>query len=230
VRRVVVVDDDEVSRRGLGAVLGDHPDIDVVAEIDHDDAAAGGIALWDGIDMAVVDAADERRKDDAFPGVGVVTAIRRHRSRHQTIVVIRTGHFLDDALRLRMREAGADFFYHRSELQNASLLHQLVLHPEAARRGIPAPADTDLLARLGVGSASQVNAGVAFLRRFGPGPANASPRSRQWLAFRRDFNQQARLAAVNADGTGPERDQLHPSMRQVQRFWEWATRPKPPRS
>ncbi len=223
-RRVAVVDDDEVSRRGLGAVLDEHPEIEVVAAAGHAEAIAAGDELWADVDVAIVDAADEEHRGDQFPGVAVVERIRKCRTAPLPTVVIRTGHFLDDALRVRMREAGADFFFHRTELQRAAAVHAVVLRPEDARAGVPAPLDAEALFRLGISNRSRVNAGVAFLERHGMGPIGASPRSRRWTAFRRDFSEQARIAPVNADGTLPTLERAVPSLPQIQRFMDWATR------
>jgi CheY-like chemotaxis protein len=223
--RVVIVDDDEVSRRGLAGLLADHPNIEIVGALTHESATAWSTE-WDQVDVAIVDAADERRGDDHFPGVAVVQALRRCRQPEETVVIVVTGHFFDDALRRRMREAAADFFYHRSELQSAEALYAAVLNPEKARVGVPDPEDPEVMFRHGVVDATRVNEAVAFLRREGPGPAEAGPRSRRWLAYRRSFNDAARLNPVNADGTVPDREQHDPSLPQIQRFWEWATRSK----
>jgi hypothetical protein len=72
--------------------------------------------------VVVVDAADERREDDQFPGVGVIEQIRKTPSSTETTILVLTGHYFHPALRRRMREAQADFFYHRSELQSAAAL------------------------------------------------------------------------------------------------------------
>lgn len=54
-----------------------------------------------------------------------------------------------------------------------------------------------------------------------------SRRSRAWLRYRAMFNEVARLNPVNADSTVPERDQHDPSLPQIERFLQWATRAKP---
>jgi hypothetical protein len=74
--------------------------------MDHDQALAS--AGWWEVDVVVVDAADDRRDDDHFPGVEVVEIVRRHRSVHLTTIIVITGHFFDDAVRTRIREAKAD--------------------------------------------------------------------------------------------------------------------------
>jgi hypothetical protein len=44
------------------------------------------------------------------------------------------------------------------------------------------------------------------------------------------FNRVARLNPVNADGTIPDRDQDEPSLPQIERFLEWASKSKMRRS
>jgi CheY-like chemotaxis protein len=148
--RVAVVDDDDVSRRGLVELLGEQPDVHVVAALTHLEAVTW-TQRWDVVDVAIVDACDERRSDDQFPGVSVVEGIRARRSRDETRVIVRTGQFFDDAVRRRMREADADYFFHRSELQDVSALRAVVLHPERFRSGVPDVADPSGMLRLGVG-------------------------------------------------------------------------------
>lgn len=53
------------------------------------------------------------------------------------------------------------------------------------------------------------------------------PRSRKWLRLRQEFNEEARLNPVTADGRIPDRPQALPSLPQIARFLEWATRTKP---
>ncbi|MEU7857376.1 hypothetical protein [Nonomuraea sp. NPDC049141] len=224
-KRVVVVDDDDISRTGIVAILSGTPGVEVVAGLDHR-AAAGW--SYEGVDVVLVDAADERRPDDHFPGVAVVEAVRRVRSRRQTTVIVLTGHFLDGAVRRRMREARADYFYHRSQLGDAARLRAAVLSPSGT---VPGPADPEEEIRLGLSAASRVNAAVAHAlaehlpERLGE---RASPRSRAWIRLRERFNRQARLAAMTSDGRAPDRAQSLPSLPQIARFLTWATRVKTP--
>ena len=227
-KRVVVVDDDDISRRGLAELLADRPELEVVGSFVHDDALEWD-AEWDGVDIALVDAADSRRDDDHFPGVAVVDHIRRRRSREQTIVIVLTGHFFDDAVRRRMREAQADFFYHRSELQESADLYQAILHPDLASPGVPEVQNPEAQFRLGVVPSSRINDAVRYSRATGLeatlGDRNGG-RSRSWSRLRTSFNDVAHLNPVNADGTPPDRDQRDPSLTQIERFLNWATRAK----
>ena len=225
--RVVVVDDDDISRRGLTEILADQAGIEIAAALDHREATAWS-TQWADIDVAVVDAADERRRGDQFPGVAVVEAIRRYRSPGETTVVVITGHFFDDAVRRRMREAQADYFYHRSEVADAEALIAAVLHPEQTRRRVPAETDREVLHRLGVNSATRVNQAVSYASEFGGATGLSSGRTSRRAAdrLRAAFNATARLQPVNQDGTPPERAQDHPSLPQIQRFLDWATKAK----
>jgi CheY-like chemotaxis protein len=227
-KRVVIVDDDDISRRGLAELLADRPELEVAGSFVHDEALEWE-SEWDSIDIAIVDAADSRRDDDHFPGVGVVDHIRRRRSREETMVIVLTGHFFDDAVRRRMREAQADFFYHRSELQESADLYQAILHPDEARSGVPDGMDPEAEFRLGVVPRTQINDAVRLSRSMGFEAKLASrggDRSRSWSRLRSSFNDVAHLNPVNADGTSPERHQHDPSLTQIERFLSWATRVK----
>jgi CheY-like chemotaxis protein len=227
-KRVVVIDDDDISRRGLTELLADRPELEVAGSLVHDEALEWD-AEWDTIDIAIVDAADSRRADDHFPGVGVVDHIRRRRSSDQTMVIVLTGHFFDDAVRRRMREARADFFYHRSELQESADLYEAILHPEKARSGVPESTDPEAQFRLGVVSGTRINDAVHYSGSAGlEGKliSRQGDRSRSWSRLRTSFNDVAHLNPVNADGTPPERLQRDPSLTQIERFLNWATRAK----
>jgi CheY-like chemotaxis protein len=227
-KRVVVIDDDDISRRGLTELLADRPELEVAGSLVHDDALEWDTE-WDTIDIAIVDAADSRRTDDHFPGVGVVDHIRRRRSSDQTMVIVLTGHFFDDAVRRRMREARADFFYHRSELQESADLYEAILHPEKARSGVPESTDPEAQFRLGVVSGTRINDAVRHSGSTGlEGKliGRGGDRSRSWSRLRTSFNDVAHLNPVNTDGTPPERLQRDPSLTQIERFLGWATRVK----
>jgi len=229
-KRVVIVDDDDISRRGFAELLADRPELEVIGMLDHQAAVGWGAPEWAPVDVALVDAADERADSDHFPGVGVVEAIRAARTPNETIVVVVTGHFFDDALRTRMREAGADFFYHRSQFYDVERLYRVLLHPEAERASVPPPVNTEALFRVGITPSTRVNEAIRLAGSLASPtpPAGLGPRrSRAWLRYRSMFNEVARLNPVNADGTVPERDQHDPSLPQIERFLQWATRAKP---
>jgi DNA-binding NarL/FixJ family response regulator len=225
--RVAIVDDDEVNRRGMGALLSGEGRVRVVAELSHAQALAWD-REWEEVDVLLIDAADERAALDHFPGVTVVERLRSRRSRAETRVVVYTGHFFDDAVRRRMREAGADAFYHRSELGSGRAVREAVLGGEAPRP-VPEPADPELEFRHGITEETRVNLAVRFAlerelpARLGQRPR---PRSRSWARLRREFNRVARLTAVTVDGRPPDRPQELPSLAQIARFLAWATRVK----
>lgn len=197
-----------------------------MASLTHDQAMVQ--PRWDEVDVAIVDAADEGNQGDQFPGVGVVESIRARGGVGAKVIVI-TGHFFDDAVRWRMREAGADFFYHRIELHDAAALYRAVL--DADGPGIPAEHDPEALFRLGIGPTTKVNAAVAFSKAYSlddPRFGRALRRARARLRYRLRFGQETGLRPVNADGRPPERGQDAPSLPQIQRFIEWATKVKGP--
>jgi DNA-binding NarL/FixJ family response regulator len=140
--RVVVVDDDDINRRGMANLLAEDTAIDIVASLTHAEALDRP-SPWDEIDVVLADAADERNRADHFPGVAVVEEVRRHDRGGQTVVVI-TGHFFDDAVRRRMREAKADFYYHRTVVCDARSLRDAVFRPDA-QRWVPGPVDPETL-------------------------------------------------------------------------------------
>lgn len=210
----------------MSSLLGEHACIAVVAGLTHAEALARP-DVWDGVDVVLVDAADERNSHDHFPGVMVVEAVRRRRTRQQTLVVVITGHFFDDAVRRRMREAQADFYYHRADLADAGALRDAVLRPDAHRR-VPGPLDPDALFSHGVTGETRVNRAVTYAREqeLEAALADATRPRRSWLRLRREFNREARLSPVTVDGRPPDRAQPLPSRPQISRFLAWATRVK----
>ncbi len=226
--RVAVVDDDDITRAGVEAILSGCDEIEVVAVLTHDEALQPD-RRWHEVDVALVDAADERQPYDQFPGVQVVERIRAARGPEETMVIVVTGHFFDDAVRHRMREARADLLYHRSQLQQRERLCEIVLHPERSKAAVPEPLDPEALWRLGITDRASVNEGVRAAGRLDLAHGAAGGRSRARTRLRATFNRSAKLTTVNADGTTPERDQDAPSFPQIDRFVQWATRSKLPR-
>lgn len=225
--RVVIIDDDDVNRRGFAELLSEHPDIDVVASFDHREALSWP-GEWGAIDVALIDAADDRDPVDQFPGVAVVAHIRHDAVAGRPVLVVVTGHFFDDAIRTRMREARADLFYHRSEFADVNRLYQVVLHPDDERSAVPQVRNAETLIRMGVNSATNVNDAVRWAADTGfiRGSSAPTSRGRARYRLRRSFNQVARLNPVNIDGTPPDREQREPSLPQIERFLRWATRSK----
>ena len=225
------MDDDDLSRRGISELLSDRPEFVVVAALTHQQALCH--PRWDSVDVAIVDAADETKDDDQFPGVEVAQVIRERGGEHTCIIVV-TGHFFDDAIRRRMREVGADYFYNRIELHDAGALYQAVLScHDKTGLGVPAETDPEAMFHLGVTPSTRVNAGVRFVKEnpldegFTDGGIR---RARARLRYRQLLGREAGLNPVNADGRPPDRDQEAPSVPQIQRFIEWATKVKDRRS
>lgn len=221
------MDDDDISRAGMATVLGHRPEIQVVAALTHVEALAWP-GEWGRLEAVLVDAADDRAYGDQFPGVAVVEHVRRHRQRGRPSVIVVTGHFFDDAVRRRMREARADFFYHRSAVADARVLHDIVLHPDV-ERSVPGPHDPAEPLLQGVTDESRVNRAVGYALRTDLQEAlveRARPRSRSWMRLRREFNQEGRLSSVTLKGRSPDRNQDVPSLAQIGRFLAWATKVK----
>lgn len=224
-RGIVIVDDDDLTRRGMAQVLAEEPGMEVIAQLSHDEALSW-TGQWDRVDVAIIDAANDRLDADQFPGVAVVERVRQLRTPEQTTVIIVTGHFFDDALRARMREAGADYLYHRSELHDASALVNVTLHPDPAHC-VPPPARGEMIFRLGITSRTNVNEALQWAADEGLLSEAQPARSRRAsLALRRRFNEVANLEPVNTDGYAPTCAPAAPSLRQIGRFLTWATKIK----
>ena len=226
-----MVDNDDVNRSGLTVVLGASPHIIVVAAVTHQEAMDRG-TLWHGADVVIIDPADHRQEGDQFPGVAVVRQIRAIRPPGDLVIIVITGHFFDDALRRRMREARADYYYHRGDVADAARLRGIVLsagRARGARGNLPAPADPEALIRLGVTDSTRVNRAVKYALEMGLERElreRRDPRSRRWLRLRHGFNAEARLTPMTSDGRLPDRRQDVPSLPQISRFLQWAMKIK----
>ena len=214
--------------------LEGHPGIEVAAAFDHASASAWA-GDWATVDVVLVDAADEDRHGDQFPGVAVVRRIREAAERRQPLIVIVTGHYLHDGLRHRMADAGADFFFFRSDLRSPESLVDVVLHPERHRRGVPEVADPAARRSLGVAATADVESFVGWVedRELGPALAGdagprADPRSRRWGRLRRDAAGAGGIEPTNLTTGDSPRGQATPSIRQLGRLWQWAARIRRP--
>ena len=180
---------------------------------------------WTDVDVAIVDGTDIRRADDQFPGVGVVRRIRALSD--ATLILVVTGFYFEDALRWRMKEAGAHFFYHRTELALDDALINAVIHPDRARRGVADISDIGEALLQGVGRGVRLNEAVDFATGHDLTAyldERPDPRSRRWLRLRTGFTDAARAVPINADGTPPDRSQEVVSWDQIGRIHRWATR------
>jgi CheY-like chemotaxis protein len=225
-RKVIVVDDDDISRRGITAILEGNAGIELVEAVNHDEALAR-LAEWPPLDVLIIDAADTRRSDDHFIGAEVVHRFRRRSEQDAAAVIVVTGHFLSDPLRRRMRDARADLYLHRSEVQDEGRLLDVVLDPSSVVSGVPEPTDAEAMFRVGVTPETRVNEAVAHHVEHGWDEGDGAPigkRSRANARLRQRFQKLARLHVVNADGRPPDRHQDTPSRPQIERFLEWATR------
>ena len=212
------------------AALDASPEVELVAGLDHQ-AALDWEGDWGGIDVVVVDAADEGRPGDQFPGVAVVRGIRGSAGPRQPVIVVVTGHYLHDGLRHRMAAAQADFFFLRSDLRTPGALVDVVLHPDDHRRGVPQPAEPDRRRLLGIERDTDVESFVEWVDAEGVGPslpagpgARDQPRSRRWARIRRQAADAGRVRPVNLTTGDVPRAQDTPSIRQLGRLWEWAAR------
>jgi CheY-like chemotaxis protein len=185
---------------------------------------------WEGIDAVIVDAADERRAGDQFPGVSVVRRVRDAAQSTRPLVVVVTGHSLHDGLRHRMAQAEADLYFSRSDISSAEKLVDILRRPEQWRRQRPPSEAPSTLAALGVEGAD-VNRFVAYVEERGLAealdlgqPTRLDPRSRKWLRHRQELAQAAGIEPVNLTTGDRPREWDAPSLRQLSRIWAWAAR------
>lgn len=187
---------------------------------------------WAEIDVAIVDAAKEDAVGDQFPGVEVVRAIRADQGGGAPVVVVVTGHFLNDGLRHRMAEAGADFFFFRANLRSADAIVDVVCHPERYRRGVPDVGDASRREALGITGQSRLEELVSYVAHHGlqdafdpDDPKRHEPRSRTWFRHRQAIAEAARIEPVNlTTGFRPHGTQAWPSLRQLRNAYGWAAR------
>jgi DNA-binding NarL/FixJ family response regulator len=223
-RRVVIIDDDLWVRRGRAAALGEVSGVRVMATFSHRDAMA--YEGWEDVDVAIVDAWDETEAFDRFPGVRVVQTIRARRSPAETLIIVVSGHVFDDMLRLRLAEAGADFFYGHGEVRDVDTLAGAILRPNDARR--VTPSGRERLAEVGLTPGSHPNAALDHITQAGLTAAFEPGRSQKELPVsrrgiitaRRRMGELARLAPPRA--AGPARRRTAPEWRAIVRFVNWA--------
>ncbi len=96
--RVLVVDDHDLLREGVAAVLASFADLDLVGEAPSGEAA---VAAVDRLDPHVV------VMDLVMPGIGGIEAIRRLRKAHPTLGILALSSFSDGARVREAIEAGA---------------------------------------------------------------------------------------------------------------------------
>ena len=217
--RVVIVDDDLWIREGRAAALRACGTVDIVATADHP-TAQSAVALWDDVDVVIVDAWDHRAGFDHFPGVAVVEQVRRHRRPDQTTVIVVTGHVVNMMLRARMTEAGADFLYGHDDVADLDDLIGIIFQPDPCRSPAVSPAD---LARMGIAPGSRPNAALTWVRThdltnaFDAESQKALGISRRAIMhIRREIGTLARV--TDQTTSGREHDLLWPEWRTVVQF------------
>lgn len=187
---------------------------------------------WRAVDVVIVDAADEGQHGDHFPGVEVVRQIRACQADPPPVVIVVTGHFMNDGLRFRMAKAGADFYFFRGNLRSDERLLEVVLHPERFRRGVPPVLDAERQRLLGISDATQVDELLGYAREFGladaldpDDPTRDEPRGRHWLRHRKALADAGHVDPVNiTTGDPPRRNQKHASWRQLRAIYGWSAR------
>ena len=214
------MDDDLWVRHGRATALAHEPGFEVT-ELTPREAMAYGPG-WEGVEVALVDAHDETEPFDRFPGVTVVEAIRANQGPEPTLVIVISGHRDNVFLRLRMAEAGADYFYRHEEVRDLPSLVSAIEHPDPERRAL-AP-DPAVLAKLGLGPGSRPNAALHFLEDEGLVGAFDGQRSQKSLGLSRRSiirirREMGRLAGLSpANPIGPSRRLDAPEWRAVVDF------------
>jgi CheY-like chemotaxis protein len=229
-----VVDDNQLTLPGFVEALQGCAEVEVVAGLNHDQALAWE-GDWSTVDALVLDAADEGRAGDQFPGVAVVRRVRAATAGPGPLIVVVTGHYLHDGLRHRMAKAGADFYFLRADLRSPEALVDVVLRPDRHRRGVPDVIDGNAPRVLGLGPASDVESFVGLVEAGALGDAlteghgrREGPRSRRWSRFRREAARSGGITAVNLTTGDTPLGQDTPSIRQLARLWQWAARIRRP--
>jgi DNA-binding NarL/FixJ family response regulator len=216
---VAIVDDDLWIRNGRAHALAGVDRINVVATLSHSDAL-GCEDVWASVDVALVDAWDHRAGFDRFPGVGVVESIRRLRTPLETVIIVITGHVVNDVLRLRMAEAGADYFYGHDDVASLAELVSVITAPDPATRPVVDPHTLD---EIGVRSGSKPNDALAWIQNAGLSDAfsgesqKALPVTRRTIMrIRREMGNVAKIEGSPA--TGAEHHARWPEWQHVVRF------------
>jgi hypothetical protein len=151
--------------------------------------------------------------------VTVVEAIRRVRSRTETVIVVISGHVLNDMLRLRMAEAGADYFYGHDDVSDVRHLSQAVMR---ARDGRGHDVEAARLDSTAVGDA-RPNAALSWIEERGMEAAfsgesqKALPVSRRTIMrMRRELGNLSQAQPVS--NSGSQAPLTSPSWHQIRRF------------
>lgn len=126
-QRVAVVDDDDLQRAGLVAVLGRDDDVGAVEE----DTIASALdrSGWAGVDIVVVHLSTAMSRGGRLRGVEVIEQLRQQQVPRPPQVVALGTIPHDSAARLRARLAGADAYVHRWWHRSEADLRDALLRP-----------------------------------------------------------------------------------------------------
>ena len=163
--RIAIVDDDEWVRKGRSVALAESGEVAVGFVGAHAEALARPLAGWVDTDVMLIDAYDSDASFDHFAGVAVVERIREMDAEQRPVLIVITGHLLDDVLRLRMAEAGADFLFGHGEVRTVEQLLAAIRDPASVRA--PGPPDTEALGRLGLSLDSRPNEAMRWVDQSG---------------------------------------------------------------
>ena len=163
--RVAIVDDDEWVRKGRSVALTESGEVAVGFVGPHAEALLVPLEAWAETDVVLIDAYDTDAPFDHFAGVAVVERIHRIETDARPTLIVITGHLLDDVLRLRMAEAGADFLFGHGEVRTVEQLVAAIRDP-ASIRG-PGPPDAGALGKLGLSLDSRPNEAMHWVDQSG---------------------------------------------------------------
>ena len=125
-----MVDDDHWKRSAIAAELDADPRIGVVDVIDQDEAVLWPLERWDDVDLAIVDVFDENAPSevgtDVYSGISALTRLRNLPVRTFAI----TPHCQHPLIQLRIHQSGADWLYHRWELNDPERLIAALIDPD----------------------------------------------------------------------------------------------------
>lgn len=159
---MVVIDDDHWKRTAMADELRRNPDIEVVAVADQDLAVLWPPEQWADVDLAIVDVFDEIAPaevgTDVFSGIAVLDILRDLPVRTLAI----TPHCQHPLIQLRIHQAGADWLYHRWEVNDPDHLAAAVLDP--ADDHTPQRPDDEILWQHGARRARANGAVAVYLR------------------------------------------------------------------
>ncbi|MEQ1785443.1 MAG: hypothetical protein ABL966_00195 [Acidimicrobiales bacterium] len=218
-RRVVLVEDDEWSRRGLRDGLADLDSFDPIFALSHAEATASG-PEWHRAELTLVGAEGGSDRFDRFTGVRVVQEIRAHCTRRENVVVVLAGGAPNPLLHLRAAEAGADHVIRREDVPDLAHLEAALLRPGDGIRFDPEV--RAYLKHFGLSPSSRLNAGLAYVEaaglagtmgQLGPRDAQSITRRRA-ISTREAFTRIVGVQAVDS-GSGAITQRLLPSWKQV---------------